>query len=187
MGNKIIPFHNGKLGSAKLVRVSAARAGAIQIILSKKKATNKKERPTSHRKMNNVYVAAVICACHIMQPQSTLKFHRITEHCLRPKQPHQCTMINCTRAGYFTPKKSPLTSHPSLPPLTLNSHPHSDSHSHSPSNPSSHSQYDRKSSHSLRYSSTTENLCFSICFGSIPLFEILWYDRKSLVFVSRCF
>ena len=147
MENKVMPFQNGKLGSAELVRVSAARAGAMQIILSKRIATNKKERPTSHHKMNNVDVAAVICACDIMQPQSTLWFHRITEHCLRPKQPHQCTMINCTRAEYFTPAKSPLTSHLSLSPLTLNSHPDSDSHSqakshsHSHSDPGSHSHH----------------------------------------------
>ena len=156
MGNKILPFQKKKVRLCEAGQSLRRKGRSYTNYLEQKKATNKKERPTSHRKMNNVYVAAVICACHIMQPQSTLKFHRITEHCLRPKQPHQCTMINCTRAGYFTPKKSPLTSHPSLPPLTLNSHPHSDSHSHSPSNPSSHSRYDRKSSHSLGYSSTTE-------------------------------
>ena len=100
---------------------------------------------------------------------------------------HTHTMINCTRAECFTPAKSPLTSHLSLSPLTLNSHPHSDSHSHSHPNPGSHSQYDRKSSHSLGYSSTTENHCLSICFGSIPLFRILWYDRKSLFFFRDVF
>ncbi len=47
------------------------------------------------------YVAAVLCACDVMQPNSSLGVHRTTQHCSSPKQPHQFTMLGCMKAEYF--------------------------------------------------------------------------------------
>ena len=57
------------------------------------------------------YVAAVLCACDVIQPKSSLVVHRTTQHCSYPKPPHQCTMINYMKAEYFRLEKDVAAIH----------------------------------------------------------------------------